>query len=66
MWDDYFEEEETVTTTVTEQPNIVGALKREAEGSQFFVVDPVDQMKIFINSNDDMYEDANGKIWRLA
>lgn len=62
-----FDDEETATTTTTEaQINIVGNLKRETEGVQSFVIDPVDQQKIWLNSNDDMYEDANGKIWRLA
>lgn len=63
-------EEETITTTVTttEEPelNIVGNLKRQVEGIQSFVIDPVDKQKIFLNSNDDMYEDAAGKIWRLV
>jgi hypothetical protein len=57
----------TVTTTVHEpQYNVVGPLKRLVEGDQFFVIDPVDQKKIWLNSNDDMYEDADGKIWRLV
>ncbi|MCE9564602.1 MAG: hypothetical protein K8U57_21420, partial [Planctomycetes bacterium] len=59
------EEEETITTTTTQaQPNYVGALKRQVEGNQFFVLDPVDQQKTWLNSNDDSYEDADGKIWR--
>ncbi len=67
-YDDFMDEEETVTTTTTEQrpTNVVGPLKREVEGDQFFVVDPVDQKKIYVNSNDDLYEDAAGKIWKLV
>ncbi len=60
--------EETVETTTTEEPhyNIVGNLPRRHEGIQSFVIDPSDQQKIWINSNDDMYEDAEGRIWRLV
>lgn len=67
------EDETTVTTTTTTsaeatpaEPNIVGNLKRQIEGTQAFVIDPVDQQKTWLNSNDDMYEDANGKIWRVV
>ena len=60
----------TVVTTVTEEepaaPNIVGYLKRQIEGIQAFVIDPADQQKIWLNSNDDLYEDADGRIWRLV
>ena len=77
-WSNGGDEEVTTTTTTTTtttyedavqqaQPtlNIVGSLQREFEGSQAFVIDPVDKMKIWLNSNDDMYEDAAGKIWTL-
>lgn len=50
---------------VARKPNIVGNLKREIEGTQAFVFDPIDKQKIWLNSNDDMYEDAQGNIWRL-
>jgi hypothetical protein len=64
----YDEEEATVTTTTTESPtyNVVGHLKRQYEGKQAFVNDPVDGEKSWLNSNDDMYEDAEGKVWRLV
>jgi hypothetical protein len=64
--------EVTTTTTVSEESyDIVGNLKREFGGGeantpQAFVIDPADQQKIWLNSNDDMYEDANGRIWRLV
>lgn len=66
----YGDDEEVVTTTTTvteehEEINIVGFLDRQFEGEQAFVTDPGDQKKIWINSNDDMYEDANGRIWQL-
>lgn len=71
MW--FNDEEEVVTRTTTttnsedeHRPNIVGPLKRHVEGDQFFVIDPVDQKKIWLNSNDDLYEDADGKVWRLV
>lgn len=50
--------------------NIVGNLRRhyEPDGDtpQAYVLDPVDKKKIWLNSNDDRYEDADGKIWRLV
>lgn len=64
------EEEIVTTTTVTEYSNefsVVGDLIRQHEDNhlQHFVIDPVDGEKFFLNDKDDMYEDANGKIWRL-
>lgn len=63
MWNSDFEEE-TITTT-TESFEVVGKLKRQKENKQFFVIDPVDKSKVWLNSNDDMYEDAAGEIWKL-
>ena len=66
----------TVTTTtdigapaVADEPEyeIVGDLKRsKARNGQFFVKDPADKAKIFVNETDDLYRDAEGKIWRLV
>jgi hypothetical protein len=63
----------TTTTTVTEdvaaaQPsyNIVGNLVRQWEGTQPYVIDPVDHDKVWLNTSDDMYEDGAGKIWTLS
>lgn len=58
-------EEEIVTTTTKEGYVIVGDLKRQEENGQFFVIDPVDSKKTFVNSHDDMYEDAADKVWKL-
>lgn len=68
------EEEVTVTTTTTTttapvQPTVdqLPELKRQFnEAGQPFVNDPVDNAVWFLNTNDDMYEDANGKWWRLV
>jgi hypothetical protein len=68
-------EEETTTTTTTthiteeqfEEPiKTVGILVtlKETNG-QRFVLDPVDNEKMYLNSNDDLYEDANGNIWTV-
>ena len=65
-WSDEVTTVTTVTTESAPSPNVAGPLKRQVDGDQFFVIDPVDQKKIWINSNDDMYEDAAGKIWRLV
>lgn len=65
----YMGDDEVVTTTTTTEdngPDIVGNLNRERENNQFFVIDPVDKTKNWLNDKDDMYEDAAGKIWRLV
>lgn len=68
----------TVTTTTVETPTVVetpthwlppvyaGDLKREFDGKQPFVIDPVDGEKWMLNTTDDQYEDAAGKMWRLV
>ncbi len=45
---------------------VVGELKRQKENMQFFVIDPADKTMTWVNSTDDMYEDADRKIWRLV
>jgi len=72
FWNSPDLEEEITETVVTETvdepvaaPNVAGNLKRQFENDQAYVIDPVDEKKIWLNSNDDMYEDADGKIWRL-
>lgn len=59
----------TTTTTTTDYEtglDIVGNLKVKTSGKQRFVIDPVDGDKVYLNSNDDLYEDGAGKIWRLV
>jgi hypothetical protein len=71
----------TTTTTVVDTPAvasapattglningfpIVGMITRQFEGKQPFVIDPVDGDKVFLNTNDDIYEDGEGKWWGL-
>ena len=73
---DYDHHDETtttvVTTTVTEdipaavpEYDIVGVLVVQTEGTQHYVIDPVDSEKICVNTSDDMYRDADGKVWKL-
>lgn len=71
----YCPDDEITTTTITERedpvlPLVAGNLRRRfSEGEnepQAYVIDPADSKKIFINDNDDMYEDAAGKMWRLV
>lgn len=52
---------ETVTTTTTH-----GHLTCQFDNGQPYVIDPADGKKIWLNSTDDMYEDANGEIWVLV
>ena len=65
----------TTTTTTVDVPQavaqpaytIVGDLKRsKARNGQFYVTDPVDKDKVFVNATDDLYEDGAGKIWQLV
>ena len=65
----------TVTTTVVSEPVVtpaptfetVGELKRKkARNGQFYVMDPVDNDKMFLNATDDLYEDGAGKLWKLV
>ena len=44
---------------------IVGMLTKQMDGTQPFVIDPVDGVKWMLNTTDDLYEDAEGKWWGL-
>lgn len=66
----YFDDdEETITTTTTTTTDtgyqVVGSLTRKFSKGQPYVKDPVDGSKVWLNTKDDMYEDADGKIWSL-
>ncbi len=62
-WDDEEIIEETITTTTTTET--IGAIRRKLENGQYYVIDPIDQKKIWLNDNDDMYEDTDGNIWEV-
>jgi len=72
----YTPEEETETTTTTTtttttvvQPTIdqLPTLERKFhENGQPYCIDPSDHTTWNLNTNDDMYEDAAGKWWRLV
>lgn len=74
---DYDDGEEVVTTTTTttttvEEPaqpeyTIVGNLVRVKDETtgQWFTTDPVDGKKYFLNEIDDLFQDANGAVWRV-
>jgi len=78
-YDDEVVTHTTVTTTTTNegsgyaQPTglnvngipVVGILERQWDGSTPFVIDPVDNDKMFLNTKDDLYEDGAGKVWGL-
>jgi len=62
----------TTTTVVDGVPadsgptyNIVGTLVVQTEGVQQYVIDPADAEKIWVNAGDDLYRDADGKVWKL-
>ena len=81
FYNDYDDEVTTTTTTTVTtdvgvgvaQPTglningiaIVGMLVRQFENGQPFVIDPVDNDKMYLNTKDDIYEDGAGKVWGL-
>ena len=69
----------TTTTTVITEPepvpvpeapkyDIVGELqvKKFGRNKQDCVIDPVDKDRVFVNPDNDLYEDGAGKIWKLV
>lgn len=73
FYDDYGDEEVTHTTTTTttvvhDAPVQVpaGTLQRQFDNGQPFVIDPSDGQRWNLNTTDDMYEDAIGRIWQLV
>jgi exosome complex RNA-binding protein Rrp42 (RNase PH superfamily) len=74
IYDDFDDEvtHTTVTTTTTsEQPapliatvGIINAYQK-AGNPQWYVVDPVDKEETAVNTDDDYYRDAGGKVWDL-
>lgn len=61
----------TTTTTVTEPTTVtidqLPTLERHFKpNGQPYVIDPVDKTEWMLNTNDDMYEDAADKWWRLV
>lgn len=59
----------TTTTTTADAPQYVieGALRKQVgDAGEWFVIDPVDGEKIYLNAADDMYRDAADKIWKLV
>lgn len=79
-YNDYDDEVVTTThttvTTTTDTPQatiglnvngipVVGIIERQWENNQPFVIDPVDGDKMWLNTNDDLYEDGGNKVWGL-
>ena len=55
-----------ITETTTHQsPVMYPLLDVQSDHGQPFVIDPADGSKTWINSHDNFYEDAVGKIWEL-
>lgn len=80
IYDDVEDETTTTTTTTTvtttiDEPvqaatvtytyTVVGDLPRGVEDGKFYVLDPADGTKTFLNAEDDLYEDANGEVWNV-
>lgn len=76
---DCYDEEETVTTTTTtvyhDEPInenrynktfYNGTLKKNRDSEGWFVIDPVDQEKIYVEEGHDQYTDYDGKFWKLT
>jgi hypothetical protein len=64
LWSNY-PRKDVIEVSEAPQRNIVGNLKRKFRGTQAYVIDPSDGTRVWVNTNDDMYEDANQKVWRL-
>ena len=66
------DEETMINTTNTEDDVVlggtrfVGTLKRSWHGKQPFIVDPLEQNRVYLNTSDDIYEDSAGKWWRIV
>jgi hypothetical protein len=65
----------TTTTTVVEEPTVAAVVtvdqlpsleRKFKENGQPFCIDPADNTEWMLNTNDDMYEDASGKWWKLV
>jgi hypothetical protein len=76
MWaEPMFQTEEVTTTTTTTvvhhgepfpESAIAGTLiKYSDDSNQPYVIDPADKTRWNLTTNDDMYEDADGKIWKI-
>jgi hypothetical protein len=71
IYDDYDDEEietTTVTTTVTStEPTTEGTIYayQKLPNTLWYVTDPVDNEETEVNTNDDYYRDAGGRIWSL-
>lgn len=72
MTSDVEHEVESTTTTTTHTAATVNVAdlpplaRMHKENGQPFCVDPVDGGEWMLNTNDDIYEDASGKWWRLT
>ena len=79
IYDDFDDEETVTTTTVTTttttedapaQPyqvatvGVIYAYQKDGD-AQWYVIDPVDKEETVVDSNDDYYRDAGGKVWDL-
>ena len=73
VWDNTCENETTIIATTSCgggckcHTGATGTLQKQIDfgNGQPFVIDPVDLTKTFLNIKDDMYQDAEGKTWKL-
>jgi hypothetical protein len=65
---DIYEETETTETVTCECGSIeeFPPIERYLDNHGYFILDPHDGMKIYLNTLDDMYQDARGKYWRIT
>lgn len=76
IYDDFNDEEVThttvtTTTTTVQEPDpklgfvTAGTITRGWQDNKPYVIDPVDGTTMQLAETDDLYEDADGKMWNL-
>ncbi|CAB4124237.1 hypothetical protein UFOVP49_75 [uncultured Caudovirales phage] len=45
---------------------VAGSVRRMREGSEFFIVDPIDDRKVWVNPEHTLYNGARGILWEIV
>ena len=64
--DPFAVEEEVEESEISDMYQTVGNLSRGRVDEHYFVIDPVNQARIWIHPEDLVYQDGDGKLWRLT
>jgi len=64
--DVYDEDSEYYEEVEVSPKEIMGVIhRRKTLNGKFFIFDPADEEKTFVDESDSTYEDANGRLWRI-